>query len=52
MFLNKHLVNAETGSGKTATFSFPILQNLSKDPFGIYALVLTANRELAFQISE
>jgi len=25
MFLNDQLVNAETGSGKTAAFSFPIL---------------------------
>ncbi|QRW16049.1 Helicase conserved C-terminal domain [Rhizoctonia solani] len=38
--------NAKTGSGKTMAFAIPILQKLSEDPYGIYAL------ELAFQISE
>lgn len=40
------------GSGKTAAFAFPILQELSKDPYGIFAVVLTPTRELAVQISE
>ncbi|KAK7696024.1 hypothetical protein QCA50_000665 [Cerrena zonata] len=44
--------NAKTGSGKTIAFALPILQKLSYDPYGIYALVLTPTRELAFQISE
>ncbi|TCD70415.1 putative RNA helicase [Steccherinum ochraceum] len=44
--------NAKTGSGKTIAFALPILQQLSYDPYGIYALVLTPTRELAFQISE
>ncbi|KAG8746553.1 putative RNA helicase [Ceratobasidium sp. 428] len=44
--------NAKTGSGKTMAFALPILQKLSEDPYGIYALVLTPTRELAFQISE
>jgi ATP-dependent RNA helicase DDX49/DBP8 len=43
---------AQTGSGKTATFLLPILQRLSEDPYGIFALVLTPTRELAFQISQ
>ena len=43
---------AETGSGKTAAFALPILQHLSQDPFGIFAIVLTPTRELAMQISE
>lgn len=43
---------AKTGSGKTATFAIPILQRLAKDPFSLFALVLTPTRELAFQISE
>lgn len=43
---------AETGSGKTAAFALPILQKLSEDPFGIFALVLTPTRELAIQIKE
>ncbi|KAF9055122.1 DEAD-domain-containing protein [Hymenopellis radicata] len=44
--------NAKTGSGKTIAFAIPILQKLSVDPYGIFALVLTPTRELAFQISE
>ncbi|KAF8741100.1 hypothetical protein AX14_005707 [Amanita brunnescens Koide BX004] len=44
--------NAKTGSGKTIAFALPILQKLSIDPYGIYALVLTPTRELAFQIAE
>ncbi|XP_072294658.1 probable ATP-dependent RNA helicase DDX49 [Eucyclogobius newberryi] len=43
---------AKTGSGKTAAFVLPILQKLSEDPFGIYCLVLTPTRELAYQIAE
>ncbi|KAI8926742.1 P-loop containing nucleoside triphosphate hydrolase protein [Entophlyctis helioformis] len=43
---------AKTGSGKTAAFALPILQKLSEDPFGVFALVLTPTRELAFQIAE
>ncbi|KLO14532.1 DEAD-domain-containing protein [Schizopora paradoxa] len=44
--------NAKTGSGKTVAFALPILQKLSVDPYGLYALVLTPTRELAFQLSE
>ncbi|KAF8974298.1 P-loop containing nucleoside triphosphate hydrolase protein [Flammula alnicola] len=44
--------NAKTGSGKTIAFALPILQRLEVDPYGIFALVLTPTRELAFQISE
>ncbi|KAK2466166.1 hypothetical protein APHAL10511_001808 [Amanita phalloides] len=44
--------NAKTGSGKTIAFALPILQKLSIDPYGIYALILTPTRELAFQIAE
>ena len=43
---------AHTGSGKTACFAIPVLEKLAKDPFGIFALVLTPTRELAFQIAE
>lgn len=39
---------AQTGSGKTACFALPILQKLAKDPYGIFGLVLTPTRELAF----
>ncbi|KAH8821751.1 P-loop containing nucleoside triphosphate hydrolase protein [Xylogone sp. PMI_703] len=43
---------SRTGSGKTVAFAVPILQKWAEDPFGIYALVLTATRELALQIYE
>ncbi|KAK9469383.1 P-loop containing nucleoside triphosphate hydrolase protein [Lipomyces arxii] len=43
---------ARTGSGKTLAFAAPILQKLSEDPYGVFALVLTPTRELALQISE
>jgi len=43
---------APTGSGKTAAFAVPILQKLCEDPYGIFALILTPTRELAFQIEE
>ncbi|CAM9803388.1 unnamed protein product [Ascophyllum nodosum] len=43
---------AETGSGKTAAFALPILHELSKEPYGVFAVVLTPTRELAVQISE
>ena len=41
---------AKTGSGKTAAFVVPILTQLSKDPYGIFALILSPTRELACQI--
>ena len=43
---------SKTGSGKTLAFALPILQILSQDPYGIYALILTPTRELAFQIAD
>ncbi len=43
---------AQTGSGKTAAFALPILHKLSEDPYGVFAVVLTPSRELAFQIAE
>ncbi|EDO43011.1 predicted protein [Nematostella vectensis] len=43
---------AKTGSGKTAAFALPILQKLCDDPYGIFAVVLTPTRELAFQIAD
>lgn len=41
-----------TGSGKTAVFALPILQRLSADPYGVYAVILTPTRELAMQIDD
>ncbi|CAI9718823.1 probable ATP-dependent RNA helicase DDX49 [Octopus vulgaris] len=46
------LASAKTGSGKTAAFALPILQLLSEDPYGIFALIVTPTRELAYQIGE
>lgn len=48
---------AQTGTGKTAAFSLPILQNLSKNKLTVKsnhtrALVLTPTRELAAQVAQ
>ena len=46
---------AQTGTGKTAAFAMPILQNLTREHVNrrfIRALVLTPTRELALQIDE
>ncbi len=45
---------AQTGTGKTAAFAIPILQNLDGNSFPnqIKALILTPTRELAIQIEE
>lgn len=40
--------HAKTGSGKTIAFALPILQKLSVDPYGIFALVLTPTRYIYF----
>jgi ATP-dependent RNA helicase DDX49/DBP8 len=47
----KHVVaGAATGSGKTAAFALPILQLLAAEMYGVFALVVTPSRELAYQI--
>lgn len=49
------LGSAQTGTGKTAAFAIPILQNLTAKPQTrnqIKALILTPTRELAIQIEE
>ena len=50
------LGTAQTGTGKTAAFSIPIIQHLMDIPnqkrIGIRALILTPTRELALQIDE
>jgi ATP-dependent RNA helicase DDX47/RRP3 len=43
---------AQTGSGKTAAFVLPILQDLLDKQQRIFACVLAPTRELAIQISE
>jgi ATP-dependent RNA helicase DeaD len=43
---------AQTGTGKTAAFALPILQNLAQDYGAVQALVLAPTRELAMQVAE
>jgi ATP-dependent RNA helicase RhlE len=43
---------AQTGTGKTAAFTLPILQRLLGGPRRLRALVLTPTRELAAQVRE
>ncbi|QHO01739.1 DEAD-box ATP-dependent RNA helicase [Arachis hypogaea] len=42
----------EISNGKTTAFSLPILHRLSEHPFGVFTLVVTSTRELAFQLAE
>jgi len=50
------LAGAQTGTGKTAGFTLPMLQRLSSDHSGggrrVRALILTPTRELAAQVGE
>ncbi len=46
------LVKSRTGSGKTASFVIPILQNLEVNERSPQALVLAPTRELALQIKD
>lgn len=46
------IAQAPTGSGKTMAFAIPMVQRWSKDPHGVYGLVLTPTRELAHQIKD
>ncbi len=46
------LVKSRTGSGKTASFVIPILQNIEVDEKSPQALVLAPTRELALQIKD
>ncbi|MGL5542404.1 MAG: DEAD/DEAH box helicase, partial [Fusobacteriaceae bacterium] len=43
---------AQTGTGKTAAFSLPILEQIEENAKSIQAIVLTPTRELAVQVSE
>lgn len=46
------LGQAQTGTGKTAAFSLPILHNLKPDQRHVQALVLAPTRELGLQVAE
>ena len=43
---------ARTGTGKTAAFGIPILQNITEKTGHIQAIVLTPTRELALQVAD
>ena len=43
---------SKTGTGKTASFCLPILSELSKDPYGLYSIILEPTRELVLQVEE
>ncbi len=43
---------AQTGTGKTAAFALPILQNLVVNETKTQALILAPTRELAIQVAE
>jgi ATP-dependent RNA helicase DDX49/DBP8 len=43
---------AKKDSGKNATIALPIIQRLAEDPYGVFAVIITPTRELAFQLSE
>jgi ATP-dependent RNA helicase DeaD len=46
------LGQAQTGTGKTAAFSLPILQHIDPKKHETQALILTPTRELAMQVAE
>ena len=57
LLLNGHdlLGTAQTGTGKTAAFTIPIIQQILQSPSKkrrIRALVVTPTRELALQVAE
>ncbi len=43
---------AQTGTGKTAAFSLPILNNLEAGSKNVQALIVTPTRELALQVTD
>jgi len=46
------IIKSETGSGKTAAFGIPIIENIEWDENAPQVLVLTPTRELAQQVGE
>ena len=43
---------AQTGTGKTAAFSLPILEKIEKSTGHVQAIILAPTRELAVQVAE
>ncbi|HSA06203.1 MAG TPA: DEAD/DEAH box helicase [Candidatus Gastranaerophilales bacterium] len=52
MSKNDIIGQAQTGTGKTAAFAIPLLENLDLDNKQIQALVLCPTRELVIQVTE
>ncbi len=46
------LGQAQTGTGKTAAFGIPLIENIKDNPQANQGIVLTPTRELAIQVSE
>ena len=46
------IAQAQTGTGKTATFGLPIIEMFEGQPAGIKALILVPTRELALQVCD
>lgn len=46
------VAKSQTGTGKTAAFSLPILEQLDSTQKGVQALILTPTRELAVQVCQ
>ena len=46
------IAQSQTGTGKTAAFSIPMLERLNKNMGEVQALVLTPTRELAVQVGK
>lgn len=46
------IAQAKTGSGKTAAFALPLLNNLNPRRFAVQAMVLCPTRELADQVTQ
>ncbi|MFN3202177.1 MAG: DEAD/DEAH box helicase [Bradymonadia bacterium] len=46
------MVQSQTGTGKTAAFGIPVIENIGDKPKGIKVLALCPTRELARQVAE
>ena len=46
------IAQSQTGTGKTAAYGLPILQQLTRGAGGVQAIVLVPTRELALQVTE
>lgn len=49
---NDIIAQSQTGTGKTAAFGLPILQQIERSTGGVQAIVLVPTRELALQAAE